>query len=248
MSIKVCTYCHISFEGNTSQKFCNEHRNKVCRKCKNLKEKEVSNDWRTLCRKCESERVSLYIKKKREENPDAFKSDKIRSQKREQRKRYVKANNEKIKSYYQKNKEIIKEKQKLYYYKNKEKILLNNKNWIERNKEYHKIINNQNHKIWKKKNTHIVAWRNILHRVLNQFENKKTDKTHKLLGYSANELKTHIENQFADGMSWDNYGSWHIDHIIPVFSFKKTTSVSIVNALSNLRPLWKLDNLKRPKK
>jgi hypothetical protein len=39
-------------------------------------------------------------------------------------------------------------------------------------------------------------------------------------------------------MTWDNYGEWHIDHIKPVSSFDKDTPQSIVNALSNLQPLW----------
>jgi len=39
-------------------------------------------------------------------------------------------------------------------------------------------------------------------------------------------------------MSWDNHGEWHIDHIKPVSKFDKETPMSIVNALSNLQPLW----------
>jgi len=40
-------------------------------------------------------------------------------------------------------------------------------------------------------------------------------------------------------MSWENHGEWHIDHIKPVSSFDKDTPMNIVNALSNLQPLWK---------
>ena len=36
------------------------------------------------------------------------------------------------------------------------------------------------------------------------------------LGCSIQELKRHLERQFAAGMSWDNYGEWHIDHIRPL--------------------------------
>jgi len=49
-------------------------------------------------------------------------------------------------------------------------------------------------------------------------------------------------------MCWDNYGDWHIDHIIPVSYFDENTPVSVINALSNLQPLWKLDNLSKGKK
>ena len=40
-----------------------------------------------------------------------------------------------------------------------------------------------------------------------------------VLSYSDSQLKSHLEKQFKDGMSWDNYGVWHIDHKIPVSAF-----------------------------
>ena len=46
-------------------------------------------------------------------------------------------------------------------------------------------------------------------------------------------------------MSWDNHGKWHIDHIKPVSKFDKNTLPSIVNALSNLQPLWAIDNIQK---
>lgn len=64
------------------------------------------------------------------------------------------------------------------------------------------------------------------------------------LGYSLSEFKVHIESLFKDGMSWDNHGEWHIDHIIPVSKFP-IENISQVNALNNLQPLWAIDNLKK---
>jgi hypothetical protein len=49
-------------------------------------------------------------------------------------------------------------------------------------------------------------------------------------------------------MTWDNWGDWHIDHKQPVCTFDKSENVSVVNSLSNLVPLWALDNLKKGKK
>ena len=46
-------------------------------------------------------------------------------------------------------------------------------------------------------------------------------------------------------MSWENWGEWHIDRIIPVSKFDEETPPSIVNALTNLQPLWAADNLKK---
>ena len=39
-------------------------------------------------------------------------------------------------------------------------------------------------------------------------------------------------------MTWSNHGEWHVDHIKDVSSFSKDTHPSIVNALTNLQPLW----------
>jgi hypothetical protein len=62
------------------------------------------------------------------------------------------------------------------------------------------------------------------------------------------ELKNHIENQFEEGMRWDNWGEWHIDHKCPVSKFNKDEKQCIVNALDNLQPLWELENLTKGKK
>lgn len=75
--------------------------------------------------------------------------------------------------------------------------------------------------------------------------------TFKLLGYTVEELKRHIELQFIEGMSWGNYGvhGWHIDHIIPVSAHNYETPDDMdfkrCWALSNLRPLWAEDNLRK---
>ena len=83
-----------------------------------------------------------------------------------------------------------------------------------------------------------MAWRNLLKHTLERLGKTKESKTIDLLGYSALELKEYITSKFTDGMSWDNYGEWHIDHILGVINFDKRTSPNIVNALSNIRPLW----------
>ena len=72
------------------------------------------------------------------------------------------------------------------------------------------------------------------------------------LPYTIAELQVHIERQFTKGMSWSNRKDWHIDHIIPLSSFKFTSSLDsefqAAWALSNLRPLWAKENLVKNKK
>lgn len=67
----------------------------------------------------------------------------------------------------------------------------------------------------------------------------------KALGYTSEELRSHIEAQFEPGMSWENYGEWHVDHKRPVSSFKLPEQMLECWALSNLRPLWAPENLKK---
>ena len=144
---------------------------------------------------------------------------------------YVKLKN---KEYYQLNKEKKKEYDKIYSKLNSEKKAMYNKEYRENNKEKIK----ETARIYNDKNPHIRAWRRILKNSLRDLNKKKEAKTIDLLGYSVTEFKSHIESLFTDGMSWDNYGEWHIDHIKQIISFDKDTHPSVVNALSNLRPLW----------
>jgi len=79
--------------------------------------------------------------------------------------------------------------------------------------------------------------------------NKSGRKCFDVVGYSAEELKVHLERQFVGSMCWENYGEWHIDHITPVSAFDFTIDplnvARRVWALPNLRPLWKLENMKK---
>ena len=82
---------------------------------------------------------------------------------------------------------------------------------------------------------------------------KKNRSTFDLVGYSVNQLKRHIEKQFSEGMTWENWGIvWHIDHIIPLsaFNFTKPEDPDFRRAwaLSNIRPLWAKDNLSKSAK
>lgn len=67
-----------------------------------------------------------------------------------------------------------------------------------------------------------------------------------LVGYSTDELRLHLERQFLPGMTWENMGKWHVDHILPrrqfAFSAPDEPDFRACWALSNLRPLWKQDN------
>ena len=71
----------------------------------------------------------------------------------------------------------------------------------------------------------------------------KTSRTRDILGCSYDKAFKHIENQFRDGMSWDNYGKWHIDHIIPLCSATTVEELEKLCHYTNLQPLWAEENI-----
>lgn len=70
-----------------------------------------------------------------------------------------------------------------------------------------------------------------------------------LLAYSIDELMAHIERLWKPGMSWANYGAWHVDHVRPVSSFAFTAPTDPAFqecwSLTNLQPLWAGENLSK---
>lgn len=72
----------------------------------------------------------------------------------------------------------------------------------------------------------------------------KKDKTLNLLSCTPIELANHLEKQFQEGMSWENYGQWHVDHKLPVASFNLTSEEQqkVCFHYTNLQPLWGEDN------
>jgi hypothetical protein len=72
---------------------------------------------------------------------------------------------------------------------------------------------------------------------------KKQSRTEKMLGCTFKQFTKHIEKQFADGMSWDNRGEWHLDHIIPLSCATTVEGLEKLSRYTNIRPLWAADNL-----
>ena len=208
---------------------------KNCKKClenKPLNEFNKGNDPKDNlnynCKLCQK----IINKNYRDSNKDKYKEwvknnpNKIK----EKNDKYLKSEKSKLRraNHYQENQEVIKQNSKKYYDENKDKVKARQHNYVITGKV----------KEYRDKIKHIIAWRNLLNNSLKRLGQNKEDKTIKLLGYSALELKNYIESLFTEEMSWENYGEWHIDHIKPVVSFDKDIEVRIVNSLSNLRPMW----------
>jgi hypothetical protein len=107
-----------------------------------------------------------------------------------------------------------------------------------------KIKRNLQRKKWAAipKNRIAITLRKRIYAALNGIA--ATESTETLLGCSFESARLYIESLFQPGMSWENYGDWHIDHIIPLsnFDLMDINQAKIACNHLNLRPLWKLDN------
>ena len=123
-----------------------------------------------------------------------------------------------------------------YYLENKDKIKSKVKNWQKNNREklneYHRTYHPQHNQEHPERR----LWRNLLYRVLGVNGNPKTNSTYKMLGYTHEELKIHLDKQ---GINWNKHT---VDHKIPITWFKSNTPAKIVNALVNLHPLTEFQN------
>ena len=89
--------------------------------------------------------------------------------------------------------------------------------------------------------------RNRIREVLTVYNSPRSKRTKELLGCDFKQVKSHLESQFAEGMSWDNYGEWHIDHRLPLARFDLTKGEEQEKAFhyTNLQPLWAKDNMSK---
>jgi len=76
----------------------------------------------------------------------------------------------------------------------------------------------------------------------------KKSRTEEIVGIDFNKFKEFIESKFQEGMSWDNYGKWHLDHVIPISSANSEEQIYELNHYTNFQPLWAEDNLKKSNK
>lgn len=200
-----------------------------------------------VCKKCGIEKSVCEFDKKLG-NRDKL-SNKCKSCRRDYYNEYNKKNIEKkrksYKEYYKLNrdKELLRSKNKHEKYSEQEKeYRKNNRDRIsKREKErYHKDL------IFKLK-TNV---RNRLKLFLKTKKIYKNNTTFEIVGGTPEIIKEHIEKQFRDGMTWDNYGfsGWHIDHIIPLSSANTEEEVYKLCHYTNLQPLWANENYKKSNK
>lgn len=217
---------------------------KVCRQCEEEKNDECFRPQKRVCIECVRANDRERARKRRASDPDYCKY-----QLEYQRER-------------RKNDPEFRQRQRDYsaarYYRERENGTINRqrrleatKRWQARHPERSKEMRRRSCRKYRstkegKINTNI-RW--LVHYSLHSHGAVKSKPTFDALGWTTQELIDHLESQFSDGMSWDNYGEWHIDHIIPLkafeFSSMEDEAFKQAWALSNLQPLWARDNVRK---
>lgn len=152
------------------------------------------------------------------------------------------------------NQEYLKVKKKEYYENNKEHCILKSKNNYLNNKDRYndtkrKYINNK-----LKSNSMFKFKSNISNLVRLSFYRScngtyiKSNRTEEILGCTINEFSVYLQSLFEKGMTLENYGKWHLDHIIPISSANSKEEIIRLNHYTNLQPLWASDNIRKSNK
>lgn len=213
-----------------------------------------------ICTKCNKEKnINEFHKKSNSK-------DGYRSNCRECSSKYNKSRKEKSKEYnkiYQnKNAIIIKENKRKYYLDNIDYFKEKNKNTnncldIEKKREYQKKYYNKSEtkkkiKEYRKNKAKMdplyKLTLNIRKRIRISLKSNhivNISKYEEILGCSFLDFRCHIESLFIDGMTWSNYGKWHLDHKVPISWAKSEEEVYKLSHYTNFQPLWMNDNLSK---
>lgn len=129
---------------------------------------------------------------------------------------------------------------------NPDKIRQYDKKWKSLNKDKHYQTVKAHHKRKYATDPNFKIKANLRTRLFQALKGiTKAHNTLELLGCSIEDFKMYTEKLFAEGMSWENYGKWHIDHVIPCAAFDLTQHDQQKQCFyfTNLQPLWSVDNL-----
>jgi len=140
-------------------------------------------------------------------------------------------------SWYKENRDRRKKYMEEYREKNIEKIRETKRNYEKTRKS--------NDPIYKL----IANFRTAIYTVLKENNMNKYGHYFEILKYTPEQLSNHLENQFTDGMTWENYGEWHVDHKLPItsFEFKEIGDEEFLRcwSLDNLQPMWAQENIRK---
>jgi len=154
--------------------------------------------------------------------------------------------NRKRRLYYQTHREQEIARARKDYHKHKAKRLKGSRIWRKTDA----------YKEGRKRNRRRMYYENVNYKLLELMRGRiykalkglvKSRATRILIGCSIEKLKRHLEKQFKRGMTWNNYGRWHVDHIVPCCSFDLSKHKEQHKCFNykNLQPLWAKENLSK---
>jgi hypothetical protein len=202
---------------------------KTCSKCnfeKSLdqfyKDKGGRLGVRSICKPCDVKRRVQFRKNNLEQERRSARLRYDSEKARDDRHKFNERNPGKFAEYRRK-----------HFVNNKEKILKRTREWDKKRRNADPVYRLRR------------STSNLISCYIKRHGYKKDSVAVEILGCEWSFFKEYIENQFLSGMSWDNYGEWHIDHIIPASSANSEEELKKLNHYSNLRPYWAADNLQK---
>ena len=146
-------------------------------------------------------------------------------------------------AYDEKNRELVRARARKYRKENLETIISKARIHYRKNKE---VVNKEWYAgLLRRPDAYFIhVMRSRIRGALLAQRSYKCNKTTILLGAPIKDVKKYLESKFVKGMSWDNWGDWHIDHIRPLASFnlKEQEEQKKAFHFSNLQPLWAKEN------
>ena len=224
-------------------------------------DRSSASGYRCECKICRNKINRKY----REENPDRAKiyykdnREKVRAG----QKKWREANPEKVragqKKWREENTEQAHAGQKKWYEENREKVRVRHKKWRKENPDYIKKwhIENPHYTRDKRRNDPTYRLHSNLRGGLWSCLSGKQKKSHTMqyIGLDLESLWKYFESKFTDGMTRENHGEWHVDHVRPLCSFDfdqfEQGSEEYENLIheawhyTNLQPLWAKDNMSK---
>lgn len=153
---------------------------------------------------------------------------------------------------YQDDRERILEQKRQYAQSHKKEIAEKNKKYNQNHKEKINGYRNRKYKESPKFRLNIMIGRAICRALKIKNISKANRHWESLVNFTLEELINHLESLFHTGMTWENQGKWHIDHIKPIslFDFKGVDDPEFKKcwSLENLQPLWAEENIKKSNK
>lgn len=213
----------IDYSGTITCCICKEEKNKT----EFNKNKNTITGLTYECKKCQTNRTGIYYKENKE--------DVLSKQKK----------------YYLKTKDSKLEYQKKYNIENKEKVNAYQKQYQKENR----VTINKGQREYNAKRKRIdpiykfsLNTRSMISMSFKRFNDRKFIKSKKaaeILGCDMEFFIKHMSNLFKEGMTLENHGEWHIDHIVPLSTATTEDDVIKLNHYTNLQPLWASDNLSK---